>query len=152
MANRYRVEQALELARGLERSPRADPRPADMVDLMRQYSAFEFDVPPDADADGLLFQYGTVGWFDRPTFVVGLTRQLEVLDERGEHVSYLQVQFECRFDVDEELAAVESHSEWWFPGGDESVEAWLATVADDPVMTVVTRKPLREFEIWQDVT
>ncbi|MEV4501912.1 hypothetical protein [Streptomyces klenkii] len=48
-----------------------------------------FDVPDTADADGLLFQYGTYSFSGPPTFALDLTRQFEISDSSGDHDHYV---------------------------------------------------------------
>ncbi|MET9515937.1 hypothetical protein [Streptomyces sp. NPDC002994] len=118
-------------------------------EVVRRFSV-EFEVPGDPDADGYLFQYGKVNWLSEPTFSFGLVRQLEVVDPCGEHECYLQVQFELRYSLDEELENVGSHTEWWFPGGDCLLDSWLSSLAELPMVDFLSRKALREFVVWQD--
>lgn len=78
-------------------------------------SAIEFEVPEGPDADGYPFQYGKANWFAEPTFALGIVRQLEVIDLAGDHESYVQVKFELRYTLDDDLESIESHSERMVP-------------------------------------
>jgi hypothetical protein len=151
LSNKRQVGEAVDIARSLVRdgAPVGPPVPA-LVELARRFAATEFDVPGDQDADGYLFQYGKVGWLPEPTFVLSLTRQLEVVDGNGEHDFYCQVQFEYRYPLDGELENLGSHSEWWFPGGVASFDAWLATVSKSPVGDLLRMREPREFLVWMD--
>jgi hypothetical protein len=112
MPDKQQVEAALDLARGLlDEISLSNPQLSDLTGLVRRYSAIEFDVPEVSDADGYLFQYGEVSWFSEPTFALSLVRQLEVVDSYGEHDHYLQIQFEFRYSLDDELASAGSYSE-----------------------------------------
>ncbi|MEV0144938.1 MULTISPECIES: hypothetical protein [unclassified Nonomuraea] len=151
MPGERKVEAALDLARGLlEEMSLLNPRISDLTGLVRRYSAIKFDVPELAEADGYLFQYGRVGWFSEPTFVISLVRQLEVVDSGGEHEYYIQIQFEFRYALDDELESVDSCSEWWFPEGEVSFDVWMESVEQSPIMNTLARKMPREFEIWRD--
>ncbi|WP_433358750.1 hypothetical protein [Streptosporangium sp. CA-115845] len=151
MSNKQRVEAALDLARGLlGEPPLFTSQVSDLTGLVRRYSAIEFDIPELPDADGYLFQYGKVSWFSEPTFVLSLVRQLEVIDSSGEHEYYVQVQFEFRYSLDNELESAGSHTEWWFPEDGISLDAWLESVNRASIMNILTQKTPREFEIWQD--
>ncbi|ORT59512.1 hypothetical protein BKD26_11330 [Streptomyces sp. CB03238] len=83
---------------------------------------------------------------------MSLVRQLEVADSSGEHVGYLQVMFELRYSLDEELENLGGHAEWWFPGGAYSLDAWLSILAELPIVDLLSRKAPREFLVWQDET
>ncbi|KAB7841591.1 hypothetical protein [Streptomyces mobaraensis] len=111
----------------------------------------EFEVPESLDADGYLFQYGKVNWFPEPTFALGIVRQLEVVDSAGEHESYVQVQFELRYPLDDDLDSVGSHSEWWFSGGGVSFESWLGSVERAKISNRLAAKVPRDFMIWQEI-
>ncbi|WP_261570969.1 hypothetical protein [Frankia gtarii] len=129
MPDKKPVAAALQAARRLlDGSFVRDLRVVDLTDLIRRYSLIDFDVPDSPDADGYLFQYGKAGWFSEPTFVLSMVRQLEVVDPLGRHESYIQIQFELRYRLDDGLAALGSYSEWWFPVDGKRFEAWLETV------------------------
>lgn len=150
---RQHARGAVEIARemcsgvGVVDSPKAG-----FFEVVRRFSAVDFDVPEDPDADGYLFQYGKVNWLPEPTFSFGLVRQLEVVDPSGEHECYLQVQFELRYSLDEELENLGSHTEWWFPGGDCSLDTWLSSLAELPMVDFLSGRAPREFVVWQDET
>ncbi|MER7107893.1 hypothetical protein [Streptomyces sp. NPDC000229] len=120
--------------------------------VVRRFSAVEFDVPDDPDADGYIFQYGKVNWLPEPTFSLSLVRQLEVTDSSGEHEGYLQVQFELRYSLSEELESLGSRTEWWFPGDESSLDTWLSSLAELPIVDLLSRKVAREFAVWEDGT
>jgi hypothetical protein len=145
MSNKNPVDTAVALARGLiaGRPPLNSPVP-ELIALVRDFSTVEFDVPDIADADGYLFQYGRVSWFPEPTFVLSIVRQLAVAE------NFVQVQFEFRYALDDELDTVGSHSEWWFPESGTSFDSWLSSVERSSIMDVVEPKTCRVFEIYQD--
>ncbi|MEU6745343.1 hypothetical protein ABZ914_03855 [Spirillospora sp. NPDC046719] len=151
MSIKHQLGQAVEIARNL---PSADVHldsPATvLVELAREFSGIEFDIPDTSDADGYLFQYGKASWFPEPTFVLSVTRQLEAVDTSGGHEAYIQIQFEFRYRMDEDLASTESYSEWWFPGDGVDFEVWLTSVEQASIMNIVAGKLPREFAIWQD--
>ncbi|MFR9675388.1 hypothetical protein [Streptomyces sp. TR06-5] len=98
-----------------------------------------------------VFQYGKVNWFSEPTFVLGISRQLEVIDSAGEHESYVQVQFELRYPLGDDLDSVGGHSEWWFPGGGVSFGSWLDSVDRAEISNRLAVKTPREFAIQQEM-
>ncbi|GAA3909850.1 hypothetical protein Aau02nite_13700 [Amorphoplanes auranticolor] len=151
MSNKHQVDEAVDIARSLvdDEVPVSSPVLA-LTELARRFAATEFDVPEDQDADGYLFQYGKVGWLPQPTFVVSMVRQLEVVDSDGEHEFYSQVQFEYRFPLDRDLEKLESHSEWWFPGGATPFGAWLESVSRSPIGDLLGSREPREFLVWAD--
>ncbi|QYN19133.1 hypothetical protein [Amycolatopsis sp. DSM 110486] len=126
MSNKRPVADAIDIARSLVVGDvTTSPAIPTLVDLARAFAATEFDVPDDRDADGYLFQYGKVTWLPDSTFIVGITRQLEVIDESGEHELYFQVEFEYRYQFDADLETAGKHSEWWFPDGATPFDSWL---------------------------
>ncbi|MEV4601310.1 hypothetical protein AB0K15_28400 [Amycolatopsis sp. NPDC049253] len=145
------VGDALAIARGLVvgDGPVGPPVPA-LVELARRFFATEFDVPAGQDADGLLFEYGPVGWLPSPTLVVGMVRQLEVCDPAGAHEAFSQVQFEYRYDLDRDLEAAGRFSDWWFPDGGTPLEFWLDTVSRVPIGDLLASREPREFLVWHD--
>ena len=148
---KHAVAAAGEIASRLVEARDGDePALAWLVEAVREFSLVEFDVPDDADADGWLFQYGPVGWLPEPTFVVSVVRQLEVVDAGGEHESYVQVQFEVRYDVDDDLAAVGPHSQWWFPGGGTSWDDWLDDVSRAAVWATLESMTPRDRVVVED--
>ncbi|MFJ8041361.1 hypothetical protein ACIRBX_12730 [Kitasatospora sp. NPDC096147] len=151
MSRKQQVDAAEGIARRLvEGMDSLDPSLPGLTQLVRRFSAVEFEVPELPDADGYLFQYGKANWFPEPTFALGIVRQLEVVDASGEHESYVQVQFEFRYPMDGDLESVASHSEWWFPDGEVPFEGWLNSVDRAPVMSLLAVKTPRDFEIWQE--
>ncbi|MDM8085788.1 hypothetical protein QUV83_13510 [Cellulomonas cellasea] len=120
--------------------------------LVKRFSAFEFDVPDLPDADGYLFQYGKVNWLPEPTFVMGVVRQLEIVDAAGQHERYVQVNFELRYQMDANLDSVGNYSEWWFPGDVVSFDSWLGTVDRAQIASRLVGHSPRDFIVFQDVT
>jgi hypothetical protein len=152
MSRKQQVDSAEGIARRLvEEMGGFDRSLSGLTQLVRKFSAIEFEVPELPDADGYLFQYGKVNWFPEPTFALSIVRQLEVFDSAGEHEFYIQVQFELRYPLDEDLDSVGSHSEWWFPGGGVSVDSWLDSVDRAAISNRIAVKTPREFAIWQEV-
>lgn len=152
MSRKRQVDSAEGIARRLvEEMGGFDRSLSGLTQLVRKFSAIEFEVPELPDADGYLFQYGKVNWFQEPTFALGIVRQLEVVDSVGEHESYVQVQFELRYPLDDDLDSVGSHSEWWFLGGGVSFDNWLDSVDRAAISNRIAVKTPREFSIWQEM-
>lgn len=151
MSNIRHVDEAVGIARGLVGGEvPAGPPVLALAELARRFAEVGFDVPEDQDSDGFLFQYGSVNWFPKPTFVLNMVRQLEVVDADGEHEFYSQVQFEYRYALDAELEAVGSHSEWWFPGDGPSFESWLDSVSRSQIGGLLGGRNPREFVVSED--
>ncbi|GAA3927809.1 hypothetical protein GCM10023085_06240 [Actinomadura viridis] len=151
MANKQQVEAAADIARGLLGEVPSVSSPASgLTELVRRFALIEFDVPDSSDSDGYLFQYGEVNWFSEPTFELSLVRQLEVVDLSGRWEAYVQVLFEFRYPLDEDLGSVDSHSEWWFPGNEMPFDLWLDSVDRSPIVGLLSGKTLREFVILQE--
>lgn len=148
---KHAIAAAGEIAsRLVEARDHDEPALAWLVEAARELSFVEFDVPEEADADGWLFQYGPVSWLPEPTFVVSVVRQLEVVDADGEHESYVQVQLEVRYDVDDDLAAGGPHSQWWFPGGGTSFDEWLDDVSRAAVWASLESRSPRDRVAVED--
>lgn len=118
-------------------------------EIITRFQETVFKVPDRDESDGFLFQYGPVNWFPEPTFTVGVVRQLEVEDEAGEHEAYVQVNFEFRYDLDDNLKSFGSASDWWFPG-EGPFEAWLRSVIPTSLAQGLHGRSPREFAIWQE--
>ncbi|MFE7210074.1 hypothetical protein ACFU93_08795 [Streptomyces sp. NPDC057611] len=152
MSRKQQVDSAEGIARRLaEEMGGFESSLLGLTRLVRRFSAIEFDVPELPDADGYLFQYGKVNWFPEPTFALGIVRQLEVVDAAGEHESYVQVQFEFRYPLDDDLDSVGSHSEWWFPGSEVSFDSWMDSMDRTPISNLLAVKRPRDFAIWQEM-
>ncbi|MEU9704818.1 hypothetical protein [Streptomyces sp. NPDC047981] len=152
MSRKQQVDLAEGIARQLvEEMGGFDRSLSGLTQLVRQFSAIEFEVPELPDADGYLFQYGKVNWFPEPTFALGILRQLEVVDATGGHESYIQVQFELRYFLDDDLDCVGSHSEWWFPGDEVSFDSWLESVSRAEISNRLAMKTVRDFAIWKEM-
>ncbi|MFF9777012.1 hypothetical protein ACF1HJ_25560 [Streptomyces sp. NPDC013978] len=149
---KQQVDSAERTARRLvEEMDDLDTSLSGLTGLVRRFSAIEFEAPESPDADGYLFQYGRVNWFSEPTFALSIVRQLEVGDVTGEHEAFVQVQFEFRYSLDDDLDSAGSHSEWWFPGGEVSFDSWLNSVDQAPISRLLATKKPRDFAIWQEL-
>ncbi|MGW0839795.1 hypothetical protein ACWD26_06495 [Streptomyces sp. NPDC002787] len=149
---KQQVDSAERTARRLvEEMDDLDASLSGLTRLVRRFSAIEFEVPELPDADGYLFQYGKVNWFPEPTFTLGIVRQLEIGDATGKHEAFVQVQFEFRYSLDDDLDSAGSHSEWWFPGGEVSFDNWLDSVGRAPISSLLATKKPRDFAIWQEL-
>lgn len=147
------VHRAIEVARTLFAFPTNDGAPPSQerfIDAIREFEGIEFDVPTITDADGFLFQLGSVNWLPEPTFILGITRQLEVVDSEGEHESYLQVAMDFHYPLDGDLSAIESASSWWFRNSSNDFSGWLQSVENHRIWQRVSDKAPREFVISAD--
>ncbi|MFF8827844.1 hypothetical protein [Streptomyces sp. NPDC015131] len=152
MSGKQQVESAEAIARQLaEEMGGVDRSVSGLTPLVRRFAEIEFEVPELPDADGYLFQYGQANWFPEPTFALGIVRQIEFVDAAGEHESYVQVQFEFRYPLDDELDSVDSHSEWWFPGDGASFDSWLDSVDRAEISNLLAAKSPRDIAIWQEM-
>jgi hypothetical protein len=151
MAQRHPVANAADIVLSFlaETSSSAASVP-EAIELVRWFANIQFEVPQDSDSDGYLFQFGSVNWLPEPTFVLSVVRQLEVVDQHGEHEHYEQVLFEFRYPLDAELEAARSHSEWWFPHSDTTFHSWMDSVERAPILEILARKHPQVFEIRQD--
>lgn len=152
MSRKQQVDSAEGIARRIaEEMGDFDLSLSGLTRLVRRFSAIEFEAPEIPDADGYLFQYGKANWFPEPTFALGIVRQLEVVDAAGEHESYVQVQFEFRYPLDDDLDSLGSCSKWWFPGGEISFDSWLDSVDRSAISSLLAVKRPRDFAIWQEL-
>jgi hypothetical protein len=150
----YPVESARSLLVELIRSRvgGGDRLPIDeLAEVIRDFQIFGFDVPNPPDADGFLFQYGHASWLTIPTFVVGFTRQLEVVDSGGEHENYSQVAIEYQYPLGESIQAVSSREAWWFEGSDVPFREWLSECFADPIWELIRDVEIAGLSITQDV-
>jgi hypothetical protein len=145
--------QAAEILRGITREVSAQEVPSveQALEGIRRFERVEFDVPVTSDSDGFLFEYGEANWLARPAFVIGYTRQLEIVDPNGEHQDYLQVQMEFQYPLDEELRNLEGHNSWWFRGGDGAFIAWLDSTARNSIWHIIQPKEPVAFTISQSL-
>jgi hypothetical protein len=151
LPNKRQVGEAIEVARSLLTGGEAAAPPVPtLAGLARRFSAVKFDVPAGQDADGYLFQYGEADWLPEPGFVLSLARQLEVVDAHGEHESYLQVQFQYRYPMNADLEVAGSVSQWWFPEGDDRLDAWLTSLQSLPIGDLLRGLAPSEFVVWED--
>jgi hypothetical protein len=127
------------------------PSASELLATVRSFMGIEFDVPDGDDADGLLFQFGTVNWLPEPTFVLGFTRQLALVDHEGEHESYFHVQLDYHYPVVAALEELPRHSAWWFRGEATPLADWLEQVAAHPVWSVVADVAPRSFSVSQEI-
>jgi hypothetical protein len=109
-----------------------------------------FWTPDVADADGLLFQFGTYAFDGPPTFSPDLVRQFEVADGAGEHDHYLQVHCELRFAPTEELVTLGSYSSWFFHDGDGDLEGWAAGPLARPDRAVIGGRTPAEVKVYRE--
>ncbi len=148
------INSALSVARDViyqVGSGRKVPTIEDLMVAVRSFENVRFDVPSGVESDGFIFEYGEVGWFSDPTFVVGFVRQLEMVDIKGEHEGYLQVQFEFRYRIDSELKSLQSYHSWWFREDGTSFDEWLKLVKRNPVWEVIRAKIPVAFDVSQDL-
>ncbi|NUT53403.1 MAG: hypothetical protein HOV94_39875 [Saccharothrix sp.] len=146
------VVMAVDIARNLQAkmgsSVSSIPK---VMGLVRRFAAVEFEVPNDVDGDGYLFQLGIVNWLPELAFVLSVVRQLEVVDQSGEHENYIQVRFGFTYPLDEELKVVGSHAQWWFPGAGVTFDSWVDAIEESPIVTMLAKKDSWDFQIQQDL-
>lgn len=118
------------------------PTFAEFDSRMKAFAAVVFEVPATPEADGFLFQYGKVNWLTTPMFILGITRQLAMSE------SYLQVNFEYRYDVS---VSSDSDDEWWFTDDGRSFSEWYESVREKPIWRHLAEVEPVEFSIAQDV-
>ena len=146
MVDREQLEHAPERLRQLL-GGRHERASVELLSVLREFERVRFDVPEIPDADGFLFQYGPS---DGSTFVLSVVRQFEVVDADGEHDGYVQLRLEYGYPADAELVAAGRLGRWWFRGGTEPFDEWLAALRRDPVWRILeARIPLR-VDLSQD--
>lgn len=122
-----------------------------LVSAARKFADIAFGVPARPDSDGFLFQYSRATWHEQPTFAFGIVRQLELLDEDGEHDCYSQIQFDLNYPLDQALESVAPRSVWWFRNAAvETFDQWLEEVLGDPVIGLLRERDARSFELTED--
>ena len=119
------------------------------LDLARAFASVEFAVPDRPDSDGLLFQYGPASWMPHREFVVKLTRQLQVVDDAGDHEYFVQCDAELVYPPDEVLAWTSGRSDWWFRDGPPFTE-WLQGVEEDSFWNLLATRRAVGFTISDD--
>ncbi|MFE3526891.1 hypothetical protein ACFXOD_35990 [Streptomyces sp. NPDC059161] len=131
MPNGLQLEKALDLLRAELVTEQAKMTEwttrAAWLAFMR-FGRRRFDAAATPDSDGLLFQYGTYAFSGRPMFTVDLTRQFDVTDDDGEHVHYVQVHCELRYEPEPDLKALGSFDSWFFHDAGADLDEWFAAV------------------------
>jgi hypothetical protein len=145
--DRTPIDAALDTAREVaaQTTSGGSPSREDLLAIVRRFEGIRFDVPDSPDADGFLFQWSTANWLPRPTFLIGVTRQLETPEE-----GYLQIAMDFHYDLDADLSAAGSKANWWFRGSGVEFPDWLESVRADPVWELLDGRPIREFAISAD--
>jgi hypothetical protein len=127
------------------------PSFADFDSAIKSFAAVTFEVPSIPEADGFLFQYGMANWLPAPKFVLDVTRQLVMVDGQGGHESYLQVNFEYRYEPGDIGSSPGSGEEWWFADDSRSFAEWFAAVRENPIWRRLATVLPVEFLIAQDL-
>lgn len=84
-------------------------------EVYRRFAAEPVDgIAPDAEADGVLAQFGTFDWGAGPAFELDMTRQLAFEDEDGEYDHMAQVTCTFRFPANDALTALSESNLWSF--------------------------------------
>ncbi|MEW2586149.1 hypothetical protein [Streptomyces virginiae] len=104
-----------------------------------RFGRMRFHTAPQADSDGLLFQYGTYVSSGRPMFTVDLTRQLNVSDD-SELDQYVQVRCELRYTPALDLDALGSFDSWFFYDTDTDLDGWFAAM-EERLGPLLDRRP-----------
>jgi hypothetical protein len=121
-----------------------------LIDVFAQFQGVEFSISTGPEADGMLFEYGAPSFTESPSFTLQLTRQLETVDARGEHESYVQAQLAAEYELTERLASLGHNTIWWFRTNGP-FEAWITKVEGDPVWGAIgDLRPFR-LEVFHDV-
>lgn len=105
----------------------------ELADAIRDFQEIRFNVSSSAEADGFLFQYGRENWLDLPAFVLGFTRQFDVVDQNGEHERFSQVSVEYRYLLEGDLRKVDGRMSWWFYDSGVPFAEWLSENLSDPI-------------------
>ncbi|WP_104435956.1 hypothetical protein [Kineococcus xinjiangensis] len=153
MATEFPVGSAADVARRLRQlQGEVDDPPslAQFFSLITRFEAVRFDVPTSEDSDGFLFQYGAFNIWPEPTFSVGITRQLEMIDSGGECGGYVQVSMDYLYDSDDELASAARETSWWFRGSVVDFSTWIGSVEEHAVWRLISSRRPRTFVISQD--
>ncbi|MFH8783296.1 hypothetical protein ACH4GK_34705 [Streptomyces rimosus] len=144
-----------DAVRLLEADLRAERQPLTDLDTEHAWRAFirfgrrRFDTPNTADADGLLFQYGTYSFGGPTAFTVELIRQFEVVDREGDHDHYVQVSCELNYGLPSPLQALGSYSSWFFHDSGTDLDHWAEEVSSRAAWATISAfKPVsvRVFE------
>ena len=114
---------------------------------VRDFERIHFDLSSQTEADGFLFQFGSVNWLPEPAFVVDVTRQLEMTDSGGEHEGYIQVALGFHFQMSDKLATVVDHSNWWFRGSATTFESWFRDVRHSQIWDILVGETPQAFEV-----
>ncbi|MFG1620517.1 hypothetical protein [Kribbella sp. NPDC049227] len=112
------------------------------------FGKIEFDVPREADSDGLLYQFGTYDFAGAPRFHFDLTRQFGLRDSD----EYLQFHCDVQYLPSPALEALGSHTEWWFPGDGRQLPEWVAAVNQRPEWSVLESMHPTAVEVYCDET
>lgn len=142
MLDRPRVEKALDVLHAELEGGRAATElttRAAWLAFMR-FARQRFATAPTPDSDGLLFQYGTYAFSGRPMFMVDLTRQFDIGDDRGEHDHYVQVHCELRYECEPVLDALGSFDSWFFYDANADLDEWFAAM-ERHLELVLARRP-----------
>lgn len=94
----------------------------------RQFAAREVAAADVPDADGLLYQYGPTAAEGEPVFSLSFVRQLAVDADGG----LAQVECCLNFSPTEDLGALGSFHQWWFPEHALARDAWFDALAGRP--------------------
>jgi hypothetical protein len=109
------------------------------LDAERAWRAFgrfareDFSVVPEADADGLLFEYGTYNFYGPEEFLLSFSRQFLVVDADGEYSHYIQVQCMLRYRADPDLRALGADHDWYFYDSGLELHRWIEDLKPEPV-------------------
>jgi hypothetical protein len=117
-------------------------------DLFIDFAEVPFAVPEVADADGLLYQFGTYAFTGEPTFYLDLVRQFAVFGSD----EYVQIHLELQFEPSDDLAALGQHSEWFWLDGRGVVRDWSRHVQQRPEWRILDDRTPNEVRVYQDET
>ncbi|MFB7116172.1 hypothetical protein [Streptomyces sp. NPDC056190] len=153
MTRRPSVDDAVALLEGELRAGQRALAGVGTEDAWQAFLRFGrrlFDVSDAADADGILFQYGTYSFDGPATFTVDLTRQFEVVDDDGDHDHYVQVHCEIRYGSERALEALGSFDSWFFHNAGADLEEWARELTERSAWTTVRTLTPTEIRVFQE--
>lgn len=117
-------------------------------DLFIAFAEVPFVVPAIADADGLLYQFGTYRFTGTAMFHLDLVRQFAVLDS-DEHV---QAHLELVFESGDDLVALGGHGEWFWQDDSGVLRDWSRHVRQRPEWRTLSGHRPIDVRVYQDET
>ncbi|MFK4086132.1 hypothetical protein ACI2LF_18620 [Kribbella sp. NPDC020789] len=110
------------------------------------FGGIDFDVPQEADSDGLLYQYGIHDFSGEARFHFDLTRQFGLPHSDD----YLQFHCDLQYLPTPAVEVLGSHAEWWFPGDGRRLPEWVYAVKRRPEWPVLESVFPTAVEVYCD--